>query len=577
MKVELPNLGIQSKVQDYTISKKLDDFGVVTEIDSKAKFDKDNGFETLLEQTSQGNTEEDTLYTIECGDDDIEIDGYILHNEGSINFNDCYAEKTLKFKSPIECIKNKDINIFDYVPSDTQTVQGDLQKRPYGNQVYKFLADVSQEYTLDQLLAFVGPIPDYSSEGYFIEYISLTATPIIERRTDEVTGQLYDQYIHHDIQLFVHYIAIWSDTQINNYWRPHPTNGKFYYSLALSNPQWNPPSNNSFVAYDEFGVGTYYNDYSYSAGKYNIFTDVPISNTFIVNEIIQDVFSCTGIQIISNFFGIDSDYTNPENNEYEFATNYLQALRIAQSYDIIRESALEDSFGKSGLIKAKTLVLEFNRIFGLHLVYDSTIDVIRWEHYTYFESKGIDFAIKEIEYELDDNAEINMELINTETWFMAQPSPTDGFYSTKIDYQNSQLNSEINDVPRKTDTFMTDLFGTLNNETYNQDSYKKLFYLLSTESGKVIGLNSAMSIRNLVENLHYKNRPLKSGLHDNRAVTFTGFSIGLEVKVSFFNTFKLFNKLNPGNTIKLNRAGKGTWLISEMSISDKKIELTVKK
>ncbi len=105
------------------------------------------------------------------------------------------------------------------------------------------------------------------------------------------------------------------------------------------------------------------------------------------------------------------------------------------------------------------------------------------------------------------------------------------------------------------------------------DNYLKKY----PESGKVIGLNSAMSIRNLVENLHYKNRPLKSGLHDNRAVTFTGFSIGIEVKVSFFNTFKLFNKLNPGNTIKLNRSGKGTWLISEMSISDKKIELTVKK
>ncbi|MFK5283730.1 hypothetical protein ACI3PL_29555, partial [Lacticaseibacillus paracasei] len=80
-----------------------------------------------------------------------------------------------------------------------------------------------------------------------------------------------------------------------------------------------------------------------------------------------------------------------------------------------------------------------------------------------------------------------------------------------------QLNSEINEVQKKSDIFMTDLFGTLNNKNYEADSYKKLFYLLSTDGTNVIGLNSSMSIRSLVENLHYKNRPLKAGLHDNRA------------------------------------------------------------
>jgi hypothetical protein len=569
MKVELPNLGIQSKVQDYTITKSFDDFGVVTEIDSKAKFDSENGFETLIEETFAGSTEEDVLLTIECGDDDIEIDGYILHNEGSINFNNCYAEKTLKFKSPIECIKNKDINIFDYVPYETVTIQGTILYTYYNHSVLIDL-EQSKSFTVDQLLGILGGYPDKTSLGFFPEFIDLQCYPNIEVDNDE-----NNYYTGHNVTINVKYIQLYSDVQFSELWRPLSSGGYYYSAIPKLLYDSGVYTDNTYI--DILGDSIVETGVKFTAGKLNLYKDIPISNTFSINEIIQDIFSCTGIQIVSNFFGIDSDYTNPDNNEYEFATNYLQALRIAQSYDIIRESALEDSFGKSGLIKAKTLVLEFNKIFGLHLVYDSTIDVIRWEHYTYFESKGIDFAIKEIQYELDDNAEINRELINTETWFMAQPSPTDGFYSTKIDYQNSQLNSEINDVPRKTDTFMTDLFGTLNNETYNQDSYKKLFYLLSTESGKVIGLNSAMSIRNLVENLHYKNRPLKSGLHDNRAVTFTGFSIGIEVNVSFFSTFKLFNKLNPGNTIKLNRAGKGTWLISEMSISDKKIELTVKK
>lgn len=566
MNIELTNLGIQSKVQDYTVTKKLDDFGVVTEIDSKAKFDSDNGFELLVTETMSGSTEEDALFTIECGDDDIEIDGMVLHNEGSFNFNHCYAEKSLKFRSPIECIKNKDINIFDYVPNDTYTIQGDLVRVGYGQQKYVYLGDESTPYTLDQVLSGIGGIPDRTSLGFAIEYVQVTAIPAYDTSN---AGQ--DTYIGHDCQIFVSYIASTSSTKLNYNWID--IGGLFYYNpILFPSYSWGAPEYNTFEI-----EGLYYVQSLWELGIYNVYIDIPISNTFSINEIIRDIFDCTDIQIVSNFFNIDADFTNPTNSEYSFATTFLQDLRIAQSFDIIRESAIQDSFGQSGLIKAKTFVLEFNKIFGLMLVYDSTFDVIRWEHYTYFESKGIDFEAKELEYELDDNTEINRDVVNTETWFFAQPSPTDGFYTTKIDYQNSQLNSTINDKATKSDTFITDLFGTLNNEKYNTDAYKKLFFLLSTDGTSVIGLNNIMSIRSLVENLHYKNRVLPSGLHDDRVVTFTGYSVGLETKVSFFNNFKLFNKLNPGNTVYLNRAGTGTWLISEMSISDQKIELTVKK
>ena len=144
MKVELPNLGIQSKVQDYTITKSFDDFGVVTEIDSKAKFDSENGFETLLEETFAGNTEEDCLLIIECGDDDIEIDALIQHNEGSINFNNCYVEKSIKFKSPIECIKNKDINIFDNVGGSFRTYN--IKKKNTNLQHLRYKKKVSYQF-----------------------------------------------------------------------------------------------------------------------------------------------------------------------------------------------------------------------------------------------------------------------------------------------------------------------------------------------------------------------------------------------------------------------------------------------
>ena len=57
--------------------------------------------------------------------------------------------------------------------------------------------------------------------------------------------------------------------------------------------------------------------------------------------------------------------------------------------------------------------------------------------------------------------------------------------------------------------FLTDVIGTINDEKYNEDRYKKLFYLLSTDGTSMISLNNAFSIRNIVTNLHSRNRPLK--------------------------------------------------------------------
>jgi hypothetical protein len=86
-----------------------------------------------------------------------------------------------------------------------------------------------------------------------------------------------------------------------------------------------------------------------------------------------------------------------------------------------------------------------------------------------------------------------------------------------------------------------------------------------------------LSMRSIVENLHYRNRALKTGLHDNRPVTFSGYSVGLSAEISFFGSFKVFNKINPTNTVKLNVNGNGTWLIDEMEIEGKKITLKIKK
>jgi hypothetical protein len=563
LKVQLPSLGVETYIKDYTISKKIDDFGVVVELDTKAIFDRDNGYSLLLENTAQGNTKETATITINCGSEDVEIEGYVLHNEGKVNFKDCRMEKSIKFANPIECIIDKEINIFDYTPSNTQTVQGNLLRQTFTITKTKFIGPSSVAFpALDEILSYVGGIPDRSADGYYPEHATITVHPrelIIE-----------NEYLFHIYTLSVIYVGAFSATKFSFEWVDSPLGG--YHYTGFPDITFDAPESKIIT----IGLNIY-TSYTNTAGIVLRYKDIPISNTFLVNEIFEDIFSCTGIDLISNFFNINTDNTNPSNFEYEFAAEYLHSMKIAQSFDIIRESAIEDSFGKSGTFSAKQMILEFNKLFNLILIYDSTFDVMRWEHVSYFESKGIDFELQGIQYEFSDDADINKEQINIEAWFMAQPSPTDGFYTTKIDYQNYQLNSEINEVSKKSDKFMTDLFGCLNNVAYEGDAYKKLFFLLSTDGENVIGLNRSMSMRSLVENLHYRNRPLKTGKHDGKSVVFSGYSIGLEAEISFFGSFKVFNKINPTNTVKLNVNGNGTWLIDEIEIEDKKITLKIKK
>lgn len=583
MKVELTALGISTQIQDYKVSKKIDDFGVVIDIDTGAIFDKENGYAVLLENTMKGNTKEPALITIPCGEDDIEIDGYIGHNQGKINFKSCRMEKAVKFENPIECIINKEINIFDYTPSTTETIQGNLETEYVTKTIFvnniAFLDPIvinAGRYIMPLVdaLANLGPLDDLSSRAFYEAYKRVNVFAVF------TNDGFIPVYLHHAIVVTVVWQRITSPTQLSNDWIPLPPSEGAGFFIPFAPIEWKSAVITELRANVELPIGSInvpYNDVFYEAGNANSLRNVSVSNTFYVNEIIEDIFSCTGLELRSNFFNINNDNTNPDNSEYDFAIEYLQQLKIAQSFDIIRESAIEDSFGKSGTFPAKQMILEFNRLFGLILIYDSTADVLRWEHYTYFESKGIDFELQNIEYEFSDDADINKDIINTETWTMAQPSPTDGFYTTKIDYQNYSLNSEINDITKKSDKFMTDIFGCLNNKDYEGDAYKKLFFLMATDGSNVIALNSALSMRSIVENLHYRNRALKTGLHDNRPVTFSGYSVGLSAEISFFGSFKVFNKINPTNTVKLNVNGNGTWLIDEMEIEGKKITIKIKK
>lgn len=571
MKVTLTNL-TENNLQNYDLTKKVQDNYIVEEIKSDMIFSEKTDFDYLLRAAVNAEDKETGDITFNCGNTEYVKQAFIKHNEGTFNLRECKAEKNIKLVNTLDCIINNEINIFDYTPGTAKTIQGTLERDEYSNVVNYYIGDyLMQTITLDYLISIVGNYPDRSAEGYFPEYIRYEATPIFEIQNDPSYGD-YEQYQWHEVNVFVVYVRIRDSIKHNYAWLPIPGEADYFYSL-LPSVTFGAPYIYAETEHNLGSTYTYYDKYLIEAGIYNQYKKTDISNTYFLNEILEDIFICTGKQLVSNFFGINADATNPQNGAYDFATLYCQNIKICQSYDVIRENAQMDSFDVSGLIKTKTLLSNLLTVFNCRIIYDSEADVIRFEHVTYYTRKGANFVDAEIPYELKE-LKLNPDEIDSELFLFAQPSRNTDFYQAKISYNTPNLYQEENEKKYQSDLFITDVFAMLNNDYYEEDeAYKKLFFLFATDGTSIIGLNTPFAMLNIVKELHNILRPLKTGKINTETITFEGYSIGFSSEIKILNaSFVLWQRLFPFYSIILK---EGTFLIDEITFNNKE-EMIVK-
>lgn len=567
MKVVLSNLS-NKFVNEFKLKKFITNFFIKEEIEAEIIYDKDD-YKYLLESTTIADDKETGDMSIQCGEDMFQRMVYLKHNEGKFDFKNCLAYKKVSFMEKLDCLVNRQINIFDYTASVTSTVNGEIQRESYSNSVLIYVGEYLQEqfdiYNLDAVLSLVGTYPDKSAQGYQIESITVAVYPEFEYREDIILGsfQEYGIYLGHRIDLYVQYARFYSPDDLGQNWLPLPTGG-FYLKYEIVS-DWAAPEIgktsqlNSFGDRPEYGVGTY------TKGRYSVFTKVDISNTVSLNEILIDVFSCTGFEFISNFFDINSDNSNANSPEYEYASEFCHNVKIVQSYDIIREAAIDDSFGISGLIETKDLLTDLCNLFNLAIVIDYPALTIRLEHISYFVNKGIDLT--GTDYEIAE-VDVNRDQIDAEVFNMAAETPTEGFYEVYVKYANLDLYSEPNEKRYSTKLIITDVTGTINNKLYEQDEYKKLYYLISTSNGALNDLNTPFSLRNIFNRLHQIGRPAKTGTIDGQQVNFGSFSIGMKTSIKINSNVGSWELINPYMSLKTEY---GTFLIQGVELDEKNV------
>ena len=256
--------------------------------------------------------------------------------------------------------------------------------------------------------------------------------------------------------------------------------------------------------------------------------DIGIDNGRYFNDIIEGFFNeyCGSLTVVSNFFGINPDGTEPDNAAYTKAKEVLQELIVYAKDDII----LHDETNATVLnLNLKKMLEHVQEMFNVE--YRIRDDKVYLEHYTYFlPSKRLDLTQEQWLDCLKDTFKWSYEkesLPSKELYHWQDR--TDRVANSSYDFDGlpivygDQCNAGQGEKDHRADTVTTNIEaliqdGNPENWTITPESY----VLVASSNGYVIRevgeisgevhLNNSLSWANLHEYFHRDGRAFQFGL-----------------------------------------------------------------
>ena len=309
-------------------------------------------------------------------------------------------------------------------------------------------------------------------------------------------------------------------------------------------------------------------------------------NGRFLSDVIEKVVElCSDLTVVSNFFSINPDATNPSNTVYSTAIAKLDKLAIWQKSDIKRFGANNNATKLR--ISFDDLYQNLRDIFNVRMAIDGT--TLRIEHVSYFtESNGLDLTVSKLEYlegtrrySYDDSLFTNVEKFE----WMERVSPSfNGFdilyNSYCVDpetrakqYQATLINTDLN--------FCLDFPDDVDDDGFflgNVAEYNSLYYIVKETIQApfdVLGpqFNGHLSFPNLHENYWRHDRVFLEGEMNQVDTT---FETTVRAKAQTPITFKMCcNELLTFNVDELMNSQYGWGKINTARYSTKTEAITI--
>lgn len=238
-------------------------------------------------------------------------------------------------------------------------------------------------------------------------------------------------------------------------------------------------------------------------------------------EKILEVLECEDINIISNFFNINPDGTNPDNSAYQAAEIYLRELVIYQRTDIKRAQANQNATRNE--LSLKDIFDDFENMFNVYWDVDDD-DNWRIEHISYFNSeRRLNLLEPMFEEKIRHQWRYKYDtekLPEQEVWNWPIPQ-TYHFNGLPILYTGACVTDNENEKEKKfpIKNFLTDIEFIL--QANDEDIENEGSVLVATSDGFIISetnkwtgdykLNGHLAIPNLQHYYHQHNRPQFEG------------------------------------------------------------------
>lgn len=151
----------------------------------------------------------------------------------------------------------------------------------------------------------------------------------------------------------------------------------------------------------------------------------------VLSAMIELNLGCS-LTLVSNFFNVNADATNPTNDAYTYAETYLQELTFHQKSDIKRPYDSNPSLSTVWNLKLKDLLDDLRIAFNVYYKIEAG-GIFRLEHASYFEAgTGLDLTGRRIKnvYENDYS-----DLPEEEQYYYADQECSTPFQSEHIQYE----------------------------------------------------------------------------------------------------------------------------------------------
>lgn len=236
------------------------------------------------------------------------------------------------------------------------------------------------------------------------------------------------------------------------------------YSKYLRPPQWPPPD------------GFFHYIMSYESQTLNA---APVSNGRKLSTVLEaatDALECDFDAIVSNFFNINPDATNPSNTPYTYAAANFADVFFFQKSDIVRSSVSNDAtrftFSMKEFLEELKILNVFHSITNV-----AGVKTLRIEHYTYWQSANGPLNLATLEdgkYIVGrDDFKTDAQVPNFES-FAYQESYRPAFTTKRITYPPACATTQGDE--RTSQQLNTDFGGLVE----NPDAGLEGFFLMAT-------------------------------------------------------------------------------------------------